>query len=166
MQHAIPGLRRYFLSCGLLLLPIFAWNAALTPFLPGAWSASEFWRDIPPALALAENASRIMVATLPFLMPLERGSAFQRQGLAVWAIGVALYLLSWLAILAAPNSRWATSALGFMAPAYTPLVWLAGLAILGQRLFWGRWYRWWIYLIPALVFIAAHVGHAAIVFVR
>jgi hypothetical protein len=163
-----PGraLRHYFLSCGLLLVPVFIWNAALARFLPGAWSAHEFWRDIPASLAFAENSLRLIVSGLPFLMPLELNSLNKRRGLIVYGVGSGLYYASWLAILLAPDSAWAASSAGFLAPAYTPLVWLVGLALLGQRLYWGRFYRWWMYLIPAGMFTAAHVGHAALVYAR
>lgn len=42
----------YLRSCGLLLLPIFVWNAVLTRYLPRAWSSAEFWRDIPRHLPM------------------------------------------------------------------------------------------------------------------
>jgi hypothetical protein len=159
-------LRRYALSCGLLLVPIFVWNAVLTDFLPGAWSTSAFWRDVPPLLANIENASRLVVAALPFLMPLEVNAPIQRRGLIVFGVGVVLYFASWLAVLLAPASTWSRSPIGFLAPAYTPVVWLLGIALVGQRLYLGRLYRWWMYLFPACVFLAAHVGHTALVYSR
>lgn len=166
MPIKISALQRYLWSCGLLLLPIFAWNAALTPYLPGAWAAGNFWRNIPPSLTLVENASRIFVVALPFLMPLDLGSRAQRRALALFGAGLPLYFASWAPILLAPNSLWSTSAWGFLAPAYTPAIWLTPLALIGRRLFWGAWYRWWMYLGPVTVFIAAHVSHAALVYQR
>jgi hypothetical protein len=61
---------------------------------------------------------------------------------------------------------WAGSALGFLAPAYTPVLWFTGLALLGRRLFWGGFYRWWMYLVLSLAFLAAHVTHTFIVYAR
>jgi hypothetical protein len=49
-------------------------------------------------------------------------------------------------------------------PIYPPFAWLVGLALLGQRLYWRRTYRWWTYLIPAAVFMEAHVGHALLAY--
>jgi hypothetical protein len=166
LAAALAALRPYLWSCGVLLLPIFVWNAALTRFLPGPWSSSEFSRDIPAALVLTENLFRWIVLSLPFLMPLDPTLPIQRRGLVVFGFGAALYCASWLVILAAPDSRWSSSVLGFLAPAYTPLIWLVGLAMLGQRLYWEQVYRWWMYLAPVGVFIAAHVGHAALVYAR
>lgn len=166
MPIRISALQRYLRSCGLLLLPVFAWNAALAPYLPGAWAAGSFWRDIPPSLALVENVSRIFVVALPFLMPLDLGSRPQRRALALFGAGLALYFASWTPILLTPDSLWSTSPWGFLAPAYTPMIWLAALALLGRQLFWGAWYRWWMYLVPVTVFIAAHVFHAAIIYQR
>jgi len=158
--------KHYLISCGLLLLPIFAWNAVFASYLPGALSAAEFWRDIPAPLAQAENGFRSIVLALPFLMPLELTSVIQRRGLIVYGVGTGLYGASWLPILLAPDYEWANSPVGFLAPAYTPLVWLVGVALLGQRLYWGRFYRWWMYLIPVGIFMAAHVCHASLVYTR
>jgi hypothetical protein len=156
----------YLSSCGLLLLPIFIWNAAFTRYLPAAWSGAEFWRDIPAVLVRTENAFRLIVSALPFFMPLELSSAIQRRALVVTGIGTGLYFASWLPLMFAPDSIWATSAPGFLAPACTPLVWLLGIALLGQRLYWGHFYHWWMYLIPAGIFMAAHVSHAVLVYLR
>ena len=161
-----PAPRRYLVNCGLLLLPIFIWNAALTRFLPPALARTEFWRDIPAALNYSENAFRLMVLVLPFFMPLELKSAPQRRGLVVFGIGVLLYFGAWAALILAPRSSWAGSGVGFLAPALTPLIWLLGLALLGQRLYFGRFYRWWMFLLPTAGFIALHVAHAAMVYGR
>jgi hypothetical protein len=69
-------------------------------------------------------------------------------------------------LIAAPSSSWSLSAIGFLAPAYTPLVWLLGLALLMQRLHWRSPYRWWFYLTLSACFLATHISHAAIVFMR
>lgn len=113
-----------------------------------------------------ENSLRLVVSVLPFLMPLELTSRLQRKGLIVYAVGAAFYFISWIALMRAPSSRWATTPFGFFAPACTPLIWLMGLALLGQRLYWGRFYRWWMFLIPAVGFIIAHVSHTALVYAR
>ena len=164
--HGYLAVRRYALSCGLLLLPIFLWNAVFVRFLPSAVGGPEFWRDIPAPLAALENYLRLVVSVLPFLMPLELTSGLQRTGLVVYAVGTALYFGSWTALMIAPASSWAISPVGFFAPACTPLIWLVGLALLGQRVYWGRFYRWWMFLIPAAGFIAAHVGHTSLVYAR
>jgi len=158
--------RRYSASCGLLLLPAIVWNVAFASFLPPAFQPAEFWRNIPNVLAFSENTLRVAVFVLPFCMPLRLNTQRERTGILVFAAGSVLYFASWLALIAFPASSWATSAVGFLAPAYTPIVWLFGLALLGGRLFWGHIYRWWVYLVLALLFDLSHVSHAFIVYSR
>lgn len=169
MRHELgwrTNIAPYMLNCGLLMLPILLWNAALSSQLRGPWSADVFWHAIPFALSAIENSSRWLVTALPFLMRLELRSSIQVRGLIVFHVGVAAYAASWVAILLAPDSAWSTSVVGFVAPAGTPAIWLLGLAMLGQRLHCGQAYRWWMYLVPATVFVIAHVTHAALVYTR
>ncbi len=161
-----PLIRKYLISCGLLLFPIFIWNAVFVRFLPPAFAQSEFWRDIPYLLGATENSLRLLTFTLPFLMPLEVSSTKQRTGLVIFIIGNLLYFASWLALIAAPNSLWSQSALGFLAPSYTPALWFIGLALLSRQLFWGSIYRWWMYLALSGLFLVAHISHAVIVYAR
>ena len=65
-----------------------------------------------------------------------------------------------------PRSAWSTSAFGFAAPAYTPALFLIGMALLGSRLFWRQPYRWWFYLIASVGFLAAHIAHTLLVYAR
>lgn len=159
-------IRRYAQSCGLLLVPASLWNIALTEQLPPSLSLAEFWRDIPAALAVAENSLRVAVFVVPFLMPLDLAAPGSARALVLYAVGTLVYFASWLVLILFPTSPWSTSALGFTAPAYTPLLWLLGIALLGRQLFWGTFYRWWMYLVLALSFLATHVSHAVMVYVR
>lgn len=162
----LAEVRRYALSCGLLLVPAALWNIVLTAQLPPAFSRAEFWREVPPSLAVAENSLRVAVFALPFFMPLELAAPASGRALRVYGVGTLVYFASWLALIWFPSSSWSTSAWGFAAPAYTPFVWLLGIALLGRRLFWGAFYRWWMYLALAMAFLAAHVSHAVLVYGR
>jgi hypothetical protein len=157
---------RYLKNVGWLLVPVFVWNAALSSRLPPAFSPAVFWRDIPAFLSATENWLRVVLFALPFFAPFELSARPQRVGLALDGVGMAVYFASWFPLIAAPDSSWSHSAVGFLAPAYTPLLWLLGLALLMQRLFWRSPYRWWHYLALSLGFLGAHVRHVAIVFSR
>ncbi len=158
--------RHFALSCGLLLIPLSVWNIALTGSLPPSFAPAEFWRDIPVPLAFTENSLRLAVFILPFLMPLDLAAPGRIRALFVFAAGTLLYFASWLALILFPSSAWSSTALGFAAPAYTPALWLLGIALLGRQLFWGSFYRWWMYAALAIAFLAAHISHAALVFAR
>ena len=159
-------IRHYALSCGLLLIPASVWNIALASYLPASFAPTEFWRDIPEPLALTENGLRLAVFVLPFLMPLDLEAPGRVRASFVFAAGTFLYFVSWLALILFPSSAWSASAPGFAAPAYTPALWLLGIALVGRRLFWGKFYRWWMYAVLASAFLVAHISHTALVFAR
>jgi hypothetical protein len=156
----------YLVSCGLLLLPLLAWNALFAQFLPPAYSMSEFWRDIPPLLSATENFSRFAVFALPFAMPLRLTTQAERLALQVFVIGTLVYFGSWLPLIFSPESAWSRSAIGFAAPAYTPALWLLGLARLGSHIYGFSFYRWWMYLAVSMIFLVAHISHTFVVFER
>ena len=160
------GLARYVLSCGVLTLPILMWNVVCTPFLPPALASNEFSRDIPPLVMYGENTLRVVVMVLPFLMPLEMVTVAQRRGVWLFVVGTLLYVLTWVPLMIAPQSRWSTSWLGFVAPAYTPIVWLTGLGLIGRRLHVPLPFRQWMYIALACGFVAFHVTHTTIVYAR
>lgn len=160
------AIQRYVLSCGLLLVPASIWNIALSERLPSPFAPVEFWRDIPAPLALAENSLRVAVFALPFFMPLNLAAPGRMPALFLFVVGSLVYFASWLMLTLFPASAWSTSALGFAAPAYTPFIWLLGIALLGRQLFWGTFYRWWMYLALAVAFLATHISHTALVYAR
>lgn len=160
------GFLRYVWSCGVLTIPILVWNVVFFRFLPPPLATKEFWRDIPRFVAYGENSLRLAVFLLPFLMPQEVATVVQRRGLLLFMVGTVCYFLAWVALMIAPRSRWSTSPLGFLAPAYTPLLWLVGLGLMGRRLYWPSPYRWWWYIGLAFGFVVLHVAHANIVYAR
>jgi hypothetical protein len=149
----------------LVLLPL-AWNVAFSSRLPRRYSSDGPASTILATLSATENILRIFIFALPFFAPFELISYSQKLGITVFGVGLAIYFISWLPLIAAPDSKWSASAAGFLAPAYTPIVWLFGLALLMQRLHWESPYRWWFYLVLSIGFVLAHVSHAAIGFQR
>ena len=131
--------------------------------LPPIFASAE-WRHIPAPLAFTENILRLAIFVLPFLMPLDLTAPDRMRILLVFIVGNLLYFASWLALILFPSSPWSSSALGLAAPAYTPALWLLGIALLGRKLFWGTFYRWWMYAVLAIASFAAHVAHTALVF--
>jgi hypothetical protein len=157
---------KYFLSCFLLLIPILFWNVIFAPSLPPAYSMEVFWKDIPPFIGTMENVLRGVVIFLPLLMPLRVKSRSQRTGVVVFIVGAVIYFASWLVLIDAPDSAWSHSIIGFMAPAYTAIVWLTGIGLIGETLFVRIPYHPALYLGLSGLFVVFHSVHSYIVFAR
>jgi len=156
----------YVLNCMLLLLPIMAWNIIFTSKLPLMYSQEVFWRDIPPVIATGENFFRLIVFILPLLMPLRIETSTQKLGLWFYITGTVIYFISWLAQMYFSQSAWSLSAFGFLAPAYTPIIWLVGIGLIGTTLYFSSPYRSWMYIVTSIFFIGFHISHAFIVYSR
>lgn len=166
MTSPRPALRRYLRSCLWLTFPALAFNLALYQRLPAAFHGATFWRDIPAVIARPEQVLRVLVFAAPTFMRLAVDTPRRRAGLALYLGGSLAYAAAWGALIAWPTSAWSTSAVGFAAPAYTPALWLLGIALIGDQLFvWAR-YRWWMYGSLAAAFVLVHVAHTLTVFAR
>jgi hypothetical protein len=156
----------YVLNCMLLLLPILLWNVLFAARLPKAFSSDFFEKDIPVFVAGGENFFRLAVFILPILMPLRIVTDGQKLGLALYIGGSCVYFLAWLALMVFPHSAWSLSAVGFLAPAYTPLIWLAGIGLIGSTLYFSSPYRSWMYIALSIVFVGFHFSHTLMVYLR
>ena len=159
-------------NCFWLLVPILLFNLALARRLPAAYQPAIFWRNIPSAISLPESIFRALVMVLPVFMRLQLSTPSQKLGLGLYAAGLLIYFASWLVLIAVPHGAWAASAAGFLAPAYTPALWLAGIGLIGRELlipgvpFQEGMYWGWMCWILCAVFLLFHNLHALTVFRR
>lgn len=155
--------KAYFLNCFLLLIPVFIWDILFIDSLPKGYSDA-YWNDIPPIVAYTEHILKAVVFVVPAIMVLSLKTQRQKIGIAVYAVGVVIYFLSWYIQIYHPESSWSTSLAGFMAPAYTALFWLIGIGLIGKNAYIpipsiSRWY-----MVLAVCFVVVHSIHPYIVF--
>jgi len=132
-------------NAGWCMVPILAWNFALIPRL----NMDCFPGTVPGWYDAAENVLRGAAMLYPFLRPLDTTDPLFGPGLALYAAGTALYFASWLPLLAKDPAPWMRSLPVQLAPAYTPLIWFAGISLMADSP---------LELGIAIVFTALHVG--------
>lgn len=162
----IDSVKKYLLNCFLLTLPIMVWNILLTNKLPPAFQSEIFWKDIPTCLTYGENISRTIVFMLTLLMPLSISTSTQKNGLFLYIGGTILYFASWLALIYFPHSSWSNNIIGFMAPAYTPLLWLIGIGLIGNSFYFNLPYRRWFFILISIIFLIFHNFHVIKIYFR
>ncbi len=155
---------KYLQNCFLLLVPILLWNVLLTEQLPSAFQPDFFWKDIPSFITIPENVLRILVMASPVFLILSVKTKIQRIGLTLYIAGTILYFASWLVLIYFPGSAWSQNAIGFMAPAYTPLIWLIGIGLIGRQSFFNLKNASRIYILLSIAFILFHSLHTYWVF--
>lgn len=159
---ALSNLTTYLLNGFVLVIPILIFNILFARKLPREFSPEHFDEGIPPALLIGENILRGLVMFLPLLMPLRFESTGQKMGLLLYVAGTLIYFLSWILLMRFPQlvSNW----FAFAAPAYTPLLWLIGIGLIGNRLFFSIPYQPWIYFGGSVLFITFHVWHVTLAY--
>ena len=160
-------LQPYLANAFWLLVPILAFNALFTRQLPPAYHADVFDKGIPLWIRMPENLSRLLVMLFPLVMRLQISTSSQQLGLALYVAGTAVYFAAWGIQIAFPQNGWSTSVAGFMAPAYTPALWLLGIGLLGDRLTLPNVpCNPWIYWSVCGTFLAFHNAHTWLVYAR
>jgi hypothetical protein len=106
-----------------------------------------------------------MTVLLPLFLPLTLAGAVERVGALLYVVGVVAYLASWTVLILWPHAAWSTSAAGFLAPAYTPALWLTGIGLIGMHpVIAHTRHLPWIYLAAVAAFLTFHNLHALLVY--
>ncbi len=157
---------KYLLNCFLLTIPILVWNIFLTPKLPEAFQPEIFQSQIPKFIIYGENIFRAIIFALILFMPLRITTPLQKKGLLLYLIGILLYFLSWLLLICFPENHLSSNILVFMAPAYTPLLWLLGIGLIANSFYFNLPFKRWLFILIAVIFLVFHNLHTYIVFCR
>jgi hypothetical protein len=157
---------RYIVNGFLLVLPLLLFNVAFAGRLPSGYQPAA-WNAVPSLVSVPETILRLPTFLLPLLLPISLDSPGQGVGMVLYLVGVCAYLASWAVQILRPNAAWSMSAAGFLAPAYTPALWLAGIGLIGARPLTPHLrYLPWIFLGTAALFLAFHILHAGMVHQR
>ena len=148
------------------IIPILVWNLLFTSKLPEAYQPQSFNRNIPRIILTGEQIFRGIIFLLPICVRLTLTSSVAKTGFLTFLIGVVVYFSSWILLIYRPHSGWSKSLLGFIAPAYTPSIWLIGLSLMGDSYYFPFIYSPWHLIAPAIAFSAFHISHAVFVYKR
>ncbi len=165
-RMTIETIKKYLLNCFLLTLPIMIWNIVLTNKLPQNYQPEIFWKNIPSWLEYVENISRTLIFILTLLTPLRISTLTQKRGFILYLSGTILYFVSWLLLIYFPDSRWSSNIFGFMAPAYTPLLWLTGIGLIGNSFYFNLPYKRRFFILTVIIFLIFHNFHTMTIYFR
>lgn len=84
----------------------------------------------------------------------------------LYLAGTIIYFMSWLLLIYYPESAWSQSVFGFMAPAYTPLLWLIGIGLVGKSFYFKFEHARLMYFLIVADFIVLHNIHALLIYTR
>ena len=136
------------LNCFWLLVPILLWNVLFTPKLAQEGFRSD--ENVPRWILVAETVLRVVVFALPVLLPLQWADRLSRAGIVVYVVGTLIYCGSWIPLVYLPDARWSTSALGVLAPYFTPLIFFVGIGLIGHS---------WVFVLMSVLLIIFHTWH-------
>lgn len=164
---ASQKIKKYLFSGAVFLLITMLWNIAFTAWLPARYAPGVFDADVPTAVLLGENLFRFLTFGFAFFLLLGLKTRAQKLGLGLYIGGVALYFAAWGMQMGLPDSGWSQSWLGYTAPAFTPLIWLVGIGLLGEEMVVEKLpYSRLAFLSLAVTFVGFHTTHALLAYLN
>ena len=157
---------KYFKNCFLLLLPIIVWNLIFMDDLPKKLNMEFPMDDIPAIIGCGENVLRVLVFALPLFMLFSLKKKIHKIGFLIYLMGAIIYFASWIALIYFPESVWSLSWLGFVAPAYTTIIFFIGIGLIGQESVLKIPYLSKLYILTSVLFVIFHSIHAYLVYLR
>lgn len=151
------------LNCFWLFIPVFIWNAIFYKKLPEFYQPA-IWDNIPKALDVAENGLRYLSFLIPILLKIGFSASTQKIGLALYLGGLLVYFASW-SVQLNPNRSVLSKSLGFrLAPAYTTIIWLLGIGLIGRESWFSSFNLQALYFPIIIAFVSVHTYHSYTVY--
>jgi hypothetical protein len=149
-----------------LTLPPLLFSLGLMWIGPTPLTPAAFNKDVPTLLIYSENILRIVVFAMPAFLTVGIAAKTQRRGLWLYLAGVAIYCATYAIQNYLPDSTWSRSMIGFTASAYTNLIWMIGLGLMGNKFYFPQIVRYHpvYFIVPATIFIGLHVAHTILFF--
>lgn len=131
------------INCFLLLIPPLVWNIIFYNKLP------EFYKENSASkkLNIIENILRILCFGFTIFIPIQLEGKLFLSGLLIYNAGLLIYFTSWLYVIFF-NRKSKKNIIIMLSPAFTSLIWLAGICIIGNSL---------IFVTLSFAFIFFHV---------
>jgi len=138
------------------MIPVLIWNLIFFSQLPEAYAAEAAEKGMTGVWTILEHIFRALTFLLPLGMVFGFEKRRQKLGTILYVLGLLIYVGSWIPLMISPAGTWALSTRGFLAPAYTPIIWLLGIWLMSEndtipRIPARKWF-----LISAVLFTCIH----------
>jgi len=87
-----------------LFLPVLIWNVLFTKYLSPPYGGEIFSSNIPAVILVEDFVTRICVCALPIIIQLNFSDALTKAGIIIYVVGMLIYFLSWVLLIASPQS--------------------------------------------------------------
>jgi hypothetical protein len=158
---------KYLYNGVFLLLITMLWNIIFYEYLPETFSLENFTKNVPAIVLIGENIFRILTFGFTIFLLVGLRDKAQKIGLALYIVGVIIYFASWAAQMFLPESMWSQSLIGYTAPAFTSIIWLLGIGLLGKDLVIKKIpYNRFVFISLSITFVVFHTAHAVIAYLN
>lgn len=157
-------IKYYLINCFILLIPVIIWNILFRSYLPEPYLMEPSGKLFPSILKWIEVILTILILAVPFFLRLKVKNKLQQLGLIIYFIGVIVYIFAWRPIILYPNGDWSNSLVGYISLSITPVIFLTGIGMIGEKLVFNITYHRSIYILLSIILVFLKTSYAILVY--
>jgi hypothetical protein len=135
-------------------VPLIIFNIVVTKYLPAF-----YLKNIHHPIVMFETIARIITIAFSVIMMMNVNNNIGKLGFVIYIIGVFIYFCSYIVVIKIPAKSFNHNLIILLAPYWTSFLWLAGIGLLGNKLFFNVPYHFIIYVTISFVFAIIHSVH-------
>ena len=150
----INNLLAYKNTCFWFFVPILVFNIAFFNKLP-----EPYLRNISNPIVILETIARIITIAFSAIMAMNVHNKIGKLGLIIYLLGSIIYIFSYFIQIYFPNIVINNHMIVTLSPYWTSIIWLTGIGLIGNQLFFKIPYSPIIYIIISVIFCVIHSYH-------
>ena len=152
---------KFYKNCFYFFIPIILFDLIFTNYLPEQYLQTNSF-----TITLIENMLRILLIMLSIVMTVNLKDIKGKTGIGIYIIGLLLYFVSFFILINYADTRLGRNIVVQLSGYWTSIIWLFGIGLVGNKLFFKIPYHYTIYLTLSMLFGIIHTYHGYILLIK
>jgi hypothetical protein len=153
-MNMLDFIMHYKNNCFWFFVPVIIFNIIFTEYLPAV-----YLKNIHHPIIVFETIARMITILFSLIMMIKLDNYIGKLGFAIYIAGLLIYFCSYFIVIKIPANSFNNNLIVLLAPYWTSFLWLAGIGLLGNKLFFNVPYHYVIYIAISFVFAVIHSVH-------
>lgn len=153
-MNVIGFINTYKNNCFWFFIPPLLFNIIIVKYLP-----EYYLKNINHPIIIWENILRFITIAFSAIMAITINNKIGKIGFIVYIIVIIIYFCSYFIVIKFPASSFNNNLIILLAPAWTSVLWLIGIGLIGNKIFVNIPYHFSVYCLLSISFAIIHSIH-------